>query len=49
MDGRINIKVPREVHTGARVYCIEHGLTMAELVAEALKRLLADERRKTTA
>lgn len=47
MDGRINISVPREVHTGARVYCIERGMTMAQLVVEALRRLLADEQRKT--
>jgi predicted HicB family RNase H-like nuclease len=47
MNGRINISVPREVHTAARVHCIERGKTMAQLVAEALRRLLADEQRKT--
>ncbi len=45
-QGRINITVPRDLHTAARVYCVERGVTMAALVVEALNRLLADEQRK---
>lgn len=46
--GRINITVPREVHTALRVYCVEHRLTIAEVVVEALTRLLAEEPKKKT-
>jgi hypothetical protein len=42
-NGRINITVPREVHTALRVYCVEHRLTIAEVVVEAVTRLLAEE------
>lgn len=37
--GRINIVIPKEVHTAARIYAITHDLTMAEIVALALKSL----------
>jgi hypothetical protein len=48
MSGRINITVSKDVHTAVRIYCVANGKTMAEVVADALRRLLADEQRKTT-
>jgi hypothetical protein len=48
MNSRINITVPKDVHTAVRVYGIERGMTMADIVVEALRRMLADEQRKTT-
>lgn len=49
MSGRINISVPKDVHTAARLYCVAHGITMADLVVEALKRLLANEQKTKSA
>ncbi len=40
MTTRINITIPKEIHTAARVYGVENGKTMAEMVAEALQLLL---------
>jgi len=48
MNGRINVSVPKDIHTAARIRCIESGKTMAQLVAEALRRLLAAEQRAKT-
>lgn len=48
-QARINITVPAEVHLAARIHCVAHGKTMAELVVEALSRLLAEEQRTKTA
>jgi plasmid stability protein len=41
MDRRINISLPSETHTALRIYCVQHGQTMAEVIVEALRRLLA--------
>lgn len=48
MNGRINIEVARDLHTAVRIHCVAHQKTMAEVVADALRRLLADEQRKKT-
>jgi hypothetical protein len=45
MTARINITVPKEIHTAARVYAIENGMTMAQVVTEALK-LFLDQKKK---
>ena len=42
MDQRINVNLPQDVHRALRVYCVERGLTMAEVIIAALKRLLAE-------
>lgn len=46
MNARINISVPREIHTAARVYAVQRGKTLAQVVIEALRRLLDDEQRR---
>jgi hypothetical protein len=46
MERRVNISLPGEVHTALRVYCVQRGKTMADVIVAALHRLLADEERK---
>jgi hypothetical protein len=50
-QGRINISIPKGVHTKARLYCVEHGITMSELIVEALTKFLvsAPPKKKPTA
>jgi hypothetical protein len=43
---RTNLTVPREVHTAERIYAVQHGLTLAQVVTEALRRLLDPEHGK---
>lgn len=42
--GRVNVDVPKRLHTALRVYCVESGKTMSASVAEAIA-LLVDKRR----
>lgn len=46
-DARINLTIPRDIHTAARVYAVQHGMTLAQVVAEALRRMLAPEQPKS--
>ena len=43
---RINLTVPREVHKAARIHAVQHGLTLAQVVTEAHRRMLDPERGK---
>lgn len=43
---RINITIPKEVHTAARVHSILNGMTMAQVVTAALEGFLAEEAAK---
>lgn len=44
--GRINITIPKRVHTAARLHCVEHGVTMAELIVDVLSERLGLDRPK---
>src|SRR4051794_35523630 len=44
---RINLTVPREVHKAARIYAVQHGMTLAQVVTAALRLLLDVEQDKT--
>jgi predicted HicB family RNase H-like nuclease len=43
---RINLTIPQEVHKAARIYAVQHGLTLGQVVTEALRRLLDPEHGK---
>lgn len=43
MNARINLTVPREVHKAARIYAVQHGMTLAQVVTTALRLLLDAE------
>lgn len=44
--GRINITIPKDVHTAARLHCVKHGITMSELIVDALSERLGLDRPK---
>lgn len=43
---RINLTVPREVHKAARIYAVQRGMTLAQVVTAALRLLLDTEHDK---
>ena len=38
--------MPTDVHRALRVYCVQRGMTMAEVVVEAIARFLDEEQRE---
>ena len=46
---RINLTIPRELHKAARIYAVQHGMTLAQVVTEALRRLLGPEQPEAAA
>jgi predicted HicB family RNase H-like nuclease len=42
---RITVKVPDDLHKAVRVLGIERGISLTDLVIEALRQMLAQERK----
>jgi len=48
MDRRINVNLPDDLHRELRMYCVQHRVTMREVIIEALRRLLLGNEKPPT-